>query len=151
MKWAINKHEFDVEKRTGSAKQLELKSGDAVVTIEVKDKEFWINGKKMATEVCWVKNKAQVWLAGKEFWIDLPSRGETQTAGKLTSPMPGKVLKILVAEGEKLEVGTPLLILEAMKMEHVLKAPAQGQVKKFLCVEGAQVEGETLLVDFEHA
>ena len=47
----------------------------------------------------------------------------------MSAPMPGVVLKIFVSAGQQVEKGTPLLILEAMKMEHVLNAPAAGIVK----------------------
>ena len=67
--------------------------------------------------------------------------------GAVTAPMPGKVLDLLVTEGAEVERGTPLLVLEAMKMEHTLTAPRAGIVASLTAVVGAQVEEGTVLVE----
>jgi len=58
----------------------------------------------------------------------------------MSAPMPGVVLKILVAVGDEVTKGTPLLILEAMKMEHQLTAPSNGIVASINCKEGELVQ-----------
>jgi 3-methylcrotonyl-CoA carboxylase alpha subunit len=58
----------------------------------------------------------------------------------MSAPMPGVVLKILVAVGDDVTKGTPLLILEAMKMEHQLAAPRDGTVASINCKEGELVQ-----------
>jgi len=58
----------------------------------------------------------------------------------MSAPMPGVVLKILVAVGDEVTKGTPLLILEAMKMEHQLTAPRDGTVASINCKEGEMVQ-----------
>ncbi len=69
--------------------------------------------------------------------------------GRLTAPMPGKIIQVLVKEGEMVERGAPLIILEAMKMENTITAPARGVVKRVRFSGGDQVtEGEALL-EFE--
>jgi len=66
--------------------------------------------------------------------------------GSLAAPMPGKVLQVLVAAGAKVAKGTPLVILEAMKMEHTIAAPHDGQVAEIHFKAGEQVaEGAELL------
>lgn len=70
-------------------------------------------------------------------------------AGSLTSPMPGKIFKILVNEGDKVVKGQTLLILEAMKMEHAIRSDKDGVVKKFLYKVGELVQGGVTLVDVE--
>ncbi|NJE05907.1 acetyl-CoA carboxylase biotin carboxyl carrier protein subunit [Thermococcus sp. M36] len=66
--------------------------------------------------------------------------------GVVTAPMPGKILKILVKEGENVKTGQGLLILEAMKMENEIPAPKDGVVKKILVKEGDTVDtGQTLI------
>jgi 3-methylcrotonyl-CoA carboxylase alpha subunit len=66
--------------------------------------------------------------------------------GRLTAPMPGKIVAVLVEKGKRVEKGTPLLIMEAMKMEHTITAPADGTVEALLYVVGDQVvEGVQLL------
>ena len=69
-----------------------------------------------------------------------------KTSGNVKAPMPGKVLQVLVSEGDVVEEGQPLLVLEAMKMENVIKAAAQGEVKDVPVKEGQAVEKGALLV-----
>jgi 3-methylcrotonyl-CoA carboxylase alpha subunit len=66
--------------------------------------------------------------------------------GRLTAPMPGKIIALLVNTGERVERGAPLLIMEAMKMEHTISAPSDGTVSEVLYAVGDQVdEGAQLL------
>ena len=71
----------------------------------------------------------------------------TATANKdVHAPMPGLVLDILVEPGQEIEAGTPLVILEAMKMENVLKAEGDGTVERIEVSKGDAVEKRQLLV-----
>ncbi|WNH54305.1 acetyl/propionyl/methylcrotonyl-CoA carboxylase subunit alpha [Stenotrophomonas oahuensis] len=72
-------------------------------------------------------------------------------AGSLVAPMPGRIVATLVASGTEVRKGTPLLVLEAMKMEHTLQAPADGTVQGFRVKAGDQVGDGAVLVDFEVA
>jgi 3-methylcrotonyl-CoA carboxylase alpha subunit len=66
--------------------------------------------------------------------------------GRLTAPMPGKIIALLVRTGERVTRGAPLLIMEAMKMEHTIIAPGDGTVSELLYAVGDQVdEGARLL------
>ena len=65
------------------------------------------------------------------------------------SVMPGRVVKILVREGEQVTAGTPLLILEAMKMENEIRSPSEGTVTGLLVAEGATVGNGAPLVTVE--
>lgn len=66
--------------------------------------------------------------------------------GRLTAPMPGKIIALLVSAGERVAKGAPLLIMEAMKMEHTINAPGDGTVSELLYAVGDQVdEGAQLL------
>ena len=69
--------------------------------------------------------------------------------GGLTAPMPGKVIALIAAVGARVEKGAPLLILEAMKMEHTIAAPASGLVKAFRFNVGEQVSDGAELVEFD--
>ncbi|MFV3073472.1 acetyl-CoA carboxylase biotin carboxylase subunit [Niveispirillum fermenti] len=71
--------------------------------------------------------------------------------GRLTAPMPGKVIAILVEEGAAVTKGQPVIVLEAMKMEHTLKAPADGKVTHLRYAVGDQVGEGVELVGFEAA
>jgi len=77
----------------------------------------------------------------------LAHAGEVQEAGgRLTAPMPGKVVSFAVAAGDKVKAGQALAVMEAMKMEHTIAAPADGEVLELLYAPGDQVaEGEELL------
>jgi 3-methylcrotonyl-CoA carboxylase alpha subunit len=77
----------------------------------------------------------------------LAHAGEAEAeGGRLTAPMPGKIVAVLVEKGKTVEKGAPLLIMEAMKMEHTIAAPANGTVEDLLYAVGDQVtEGAQLL------
>ncbi len=67
-------------------------------------------------------------------------------AGRLTAPMPGKLIALLAKSGEAVKKGQPLAVMEAMKMEHTITAPRDGTVAELLYAVGDQVlEGEELL------
>ncbi len=68
---------------------------------------------------------------------------------RVCSPMPGKVLRVMVKEGEVVEEGQGLLVVEAMKMENELKAAKKGVIKELLAKPGAPVEGGALLLTIE--
>lgn len=72
-----------------------------------------------------------------------------QKAEPVKAPMPGKVLKIMVEEGQEIKKGDALLILEAMKMENVLKASADGTVKAINTKEQVAVEKGAILIELE--
>jgi len=67
----------------------------------------------------------------------------------LTSPMPGTVIRVAVAEGDRVEARQPLVVLEAMKMETPIVAPYEAVVRTIHVVEGDRVAGGALLVELE--
>jgi acetyl-CoA carboxylase biotin carboxylase subunit len=73
------------------------------------------------------------------------------TTGSLRSPMPGSVLAVLVQIGQTVAAGEPLLKLEAMKMEHTIRAPAAGQVAEIYFAAGAAVPAEAKLLRLDFA
>lgn len=75
------------------------------------------------------------------------SRFEHAGAAVVSSPMPGKVMKILVGEGEEVKEGQGVIVVEAMKMENELKAPKAGTVSSIKVKEGDAVEsGKPMIV-----
>lgn len=70
-------------------------------------------------------------------------------AGGLTSPMPGKIFKIVKEVGTSVEKGETILILEAMKMEHSIRADKDGKVKKIMFKTGELVQGGVTLAEVE--
>lgn len=81
----------------------------------------------------------------------LNREGEALETGErwIKSPMPGKVVKINVSEGETVTKGQTVLILSAMKMESEYKSPVDGLVRKIAVSEGEVVEGNQILMEFE--
>lgn len=72
-------------------------------------------------------------------------------AGKVKdvkAPMPGLVLNVLVEEGQEVNKGDNLLVLEAMKMENIIKSPSTGIVRKITVSKGAKVEKNEILIHF---
>jgi 3-methylcrotonyl-CoA carboxylase alpha subunit len=80
--------------------------------------------------------------------LHLVEAGGAQSGG-LTAPMPGKVVALLAQPGQKVDKGAPLLILEAMKMEHTITAPTAGTIKAFCYAAGEQVSDGAALVEFD--
>ena len=72
-----------------------------------------------------------------------------QTGKDVYSPMPGLILEVLVSPGQESEAGTPLLILEAMKMENVIKSDGAGTVKEIAVAKGQAVDKRQLLIEIE--
>jgi 3-methylcrotonyl-CoA carboxylase alpha subunit len=70
------------------------------------------------------------------------------SGGPLVSPMPGRVISLLVEPGTHVEANQPVIVLEAMKMEHTLRAPSRGMVAAFRYAAGEQVDEGAELVDF---
>jgi 3-methylcrotonyl-CoA carboxylase alpha subunit len=90
----------------------------------------------------------QTWIIERDDPLHLVEAGGAHGGG-LTAPMPGKVVALLAQPGQKVEKGAPLLILEAMKMEHTITAPKNGVVKAFCYAAGDQVADGAELVEFE--
>jgi pyruvate carboxylase subunit B len=69
--------------------------------------------------------------------------------GELNAPMPGKILEVMVQEGDQVELGDPVAILEAMKMENELKAPIAGTVTTIAVTKSESVEKNALILEIE--
>ena len=102
--------------------------------------------------------RADVTKVGDAWWVSLEgkthivrerSQGATSTdmgEGALTAPMPGTVREVLVKTGQRVREGQPMMILEAMKMEHQISAPEPGEVSSVFFKEGDRVDmGEILI------
>lgn len=75
--------------------------------------------------------------------------GGTKKVKNFKAPMPGLVLNIMVESGQQVTKDDPLLILEAMKMENVLKSPGDGVVKSVEVSQGLAVDKNQILINFE--
>jgi biotin carboxyl carrier protein len=97
-------------------------------------------------------------IDGYRFEIEVrdPRRWSRQAAGRgadgvqtITAPMPGKVVRILVAAGDSVEAGQGLMVVEAMKMQNEMKAPRAGKVRALAAQEGVTVSAGDVLITIE--
>lgn len=96
-------------------------------------------------------NKYQIQVSDKYDEL-LKSLGMDKSSGakvsEMKAPMPGMVLDVLVTEGQAISKGDAIVVLEAMKMENILKAPGDTVVKKVLVKKGTAVEKNQVLISF---
>jgi biotin carboxyl carrier protein len=110
------------------------------------------------TAACVVLNgKAYLDLDGLQMELNIPSEGNGAADGlgaagekdKVYAPMPGKVVKLLVKEGDEVKQKQALVIVEAMKMEHQVNALADAVVKRINFSDGDQVDTETPIIELD--
>jgi len=87
--------------------------------------------------------------AEARYLINRSSNGVGKNEKTISSPMPGKVIKVLVNEGDIINVGETAIIIAAMKMESEYKAPISGMVKKINVNVGDTIEGNQVLIELE--
>jgi len=120
-----------------------LSVADVALTLE-------LDGHRFDARVVLGGAKRHVWVRGESVVLEqqprFPDHAAEVPAGGAIAPMPGKIVKVDVAEGDTVTAGQPLLIMEAMKMEHTVAAPADGTVSAVHVAAGDQVEADTLLV-----
>ena len=113
-----------------------------------------LDGRRLSAYIARSGQHRHVSLAGDTWTLRPPeprrsNREGHSEGGSLTATMPGRVLDVLVAEGDTVQKGDTLVLLEAMKMELPIQAPAAGQVARVLCAAGQVVERSQLLVELE--
>lgn len=94
-----------------------------------------------------------VWCDGSVFLFDRARRARpgADHGGDLSAPMPGRVRRLFAAPGDAVARGTVLVALEAMKMEHAIRAPRDGVVQRVLVREGDLVDAGAELVELAPA
>ena len=90
--------------------------------------------------------KYQVDLRDPRQWRRTGSSIESEGPQEIIAPMPGKIVKILVTQGQQVERGQGLLVIEAMKMQNELRAPRAGRVERVYLDEGRGVDSGARLV-----
>lgn len=108
---------------------------------ENKKLKFKINGKLAEVEV---KDRSDLILTEMGFSVSGGMKTE-----EIKAPMPGLVIDIKVSAGDQVKAGDVLLVLEAMKMENVLKSPCDGIVQSILSKKGDIVEKNKVLIKFQ--
>jgi biotin carboxyl carrier protein len=105
-----------------------------------------------------VANDLHLWVGSMRFAAEVRDprslRARVRAADehgpkKLTAPMPGKVVRVLVAQGSEVEAGAGVVVVEAMKMQNEVKSPQKGTVQKIVVSEGAAVNAGDVLAIVE--
>jgi biotin carboxyl carrier protein len=105
-----------------------------------------------------VANELHLWVGSTRFaaevrdprsWRGRTRAGDEQGPKKIVAPMPGKVVRLLVGDGDEVESGTGVAVVEAMKMQNEIKSPKKGTVQKILVMEGAAVNAGDVLAIVE--
>ena len=152
----------------GESKSLEVTPEQAAQLdiIPSGDGRFHIlsDGKKYVAELVNVDYSQRIFLIkvnGNTFPVHIADRferlvknmglsvGGAQKVNEIKAPMPGMVIQILVTPGQNVQKGDPLLILEAMKMENVLKSAGEATVKSIEVTKGNPVDKGAVLIRFE--
>src|SRR5919198_252205 len=146
----------------------------SVYRVSVDGNEFLVDGKKTGRtnyslivdnrsfeiEVDYSEDEYRVLVDGRNYHVHLIDERRLRAGGaqsglqlqgrqKVSVPMPGKVIAVLVAEGDKVEKGQGLVIVEAMKMENEVHSPIAGEVKEIKVKAGDAVEGGAVLAVVE--
>ena len=101
------------------------------------DLHMWVGSARFAVQLRDPRSLRSRQLAG----------GEEKGPRKILAPMPGRVVRILVAEGSEVEAGQGIVVVEAMKMQNEIKSPKKGVVKKISAIPGATVNpGDVLAI-----
>ncbi|MBK7542577.1 MAG: acetyl/propionyl/methylcrotonyl-CoA carboxylase subunit alpha [Candidatus Competibacteraceae bacterium] len=151
-------------------KAVRVRYAESGYALEFDGQETWVRGElgadaSLRADLGGLRLNAAVVVAGERRYVFLQGRswplaridplyhgGEgAGPEGGLLAPMPGNVIALLVEAGATVKKGAPLLILEAMKMEHTLTAPADGTVKSFHFAVGDQVSDGAELIEFDPA
>ena len=102
---------------------------------------FWLDGHRFEAEALDERTRAIRALGGAAAGPSGPA--------PLVAPMPGLIVRVNVAAGDTVHAGQGLVVMEAMKMENELRAPAAGTVRHIACTVGAAVEKGTILIELE--
>ncbi|MGA8430669.1 MAG: biotin/lipoyl-containing protein [Candidatus Sulfotelmatobacter sp.] len=122
-----------------------------VLSLRVDDRSYEVKGEQLGSG--W-----KIWIGEESFDLEVRDprslRGHVRTgdesgAKKLTAPMPGKVVRILVAEGSEVEAGAGIIVVEAMKMQNEVKSPKKGKIRRIPVSQGAAVNAGDVLAIVE--
>ncbi len=123
--------------------------GDGVYVLRVGDEQF-------TADIADHLGGLRVWIGADHWDVALPDplagvSTHQSSEGTLTAPMPGVITILSATPGDTIGAGEPLLVMEAMKMEHAVKAPFDGVIKSYKFKAGDQVKDGDLLVEFEES
>jgi 3-methylcrotonyl-CoA carboxylase alpha subunit len=126
----------------------EFDGGDLVVTSGAQTRRYvYVHAEADGRATAWLSRDGRAWALAEEEPLAAGPAHAGGGDGVVRSPMPGTVLAVKATRGERVRSGQPLLIVEAMKMEHTVSAPADGVLTELTALVGQQVAlDETLAV-----
>ena len=139
----MKKYKFKINGQVFETKIKEYKGTSAVVTVNGVDIPIEIEPQKVGNVPKLIRNVKKPTVT-----IQTPKISKAGV-GDVLAPIPGTVIKILVKEGDFVNEGDPILILEAMKMESEINATSTGKISKIMVREGDSVQEEQILLHIE--
>tara|TARA_B100000575_G_C23032172_1_gene594245 strand:- start:110 stop:529 length:420 start_codon:yes stop_codon:yes gene_type:complete len=119
-----------------------------------------VNGVEYEVDVQYYNGKWEVSLEGNVFEVEIdqqPSRhqrkkrdsnrGITPSSGIISSAIPGKIVSVLVSEGDKVNSDSVVIVVEAMKMQNEIKAGIDGKIEKIMCKPGERIEANVPMME----
>ncbi len=135
-----------IDGRPAEADLVETGDGFTSLLLEGRSYELRVEVAEDATVVdCASGGRVRVALASGAAVVGASARGGSGPA-RVTAPMPGRVVRVLVGPGDVVDAGQGLLVVEAMKMQNELRSPRKGRVQQVAVREGQAVETGALLV-----
>jgi len=123
-------------------------------------KKVTVNGVEYEVEIQFDDGKWEVSIDGNLYEVEVDqgssrglrkrrdsNRGGGQSSGLISSAIPGKIVSVLVSEGDKVDSGTVVIVLEAMKMQNEIKAGIDGKVEIIMCKPGERIEANVPLME----
>jgi len=139
-RWAcrLDGREIEVDAVLARPDVLSLRIGNKAYEIKcervAQDLHLWVGSARFAAEVRDPRS-----LRGRVRAVD------DHGPRKLTAPMPGKIVRLLMSQGAEVEAGAGVLVVEAMKMQNEIKSPKSGKVERLLAKEGQSVNAGDVL------
>ena len=165
--WRLNQVDSQIVQMQDGNRSVEVRVCEQDAVIEIADVSLavhtvrWetgqliaeLNGRRYFVPVFFDGNQLTLSLDGREYHLNTDdprhvTASAMQSVGRLFAPMPGRIGAVLVESGSQVAAGTPLVVIEAMKMEHTIAAPVSGTVSRVHYPVGALVEEGALLVAF---
>ena len=123
-------------------------------------RKITVNGEEYEVHIQFDNGKWDVSLDGKSYQVEMDhepirshrkkresKRGGGPSSGLISSAIPGKIVSVLVSEGDIVDAGSVVVVLEAMKMQNEIKTSIDGRVEKIMCKPGERIEANVPLME----
>ena len=149
-------HKYNVQQLSSNKWRSTINGKTIDFEVSKTDSSVRLTTDEFTHEYSYYENHSSVWLNShkgtykvEKVQSDLGTQGEALNAGDILAPMNGNLVSMLVSQGNTVEKGQVLAIVEAMKMEHSLKAPFAATVIECFASEGERVDGNEMLIKLE--